>query len=94
MVYFVADITYNEIIRLQKNLPDHTYCLFQTSTGKSVYYGVVKEMVYHTLLHTLSAETLEQLEYLSEEEFGRLISGQDRINCIGSNTVIARFIKV
>jgi hypothetical protein len=92
MVYFVVIINYNEIVQIQKNLPSHTYCLFQSEGSQ--YYGAVDEISYQSLLHTLTAETLENLEYLNEEEFSRFISSRKTTNCIGSNRVIAKFINV
>ena len=96
MVYFSVYITFNEIIHLQKNLSKDSFCVFQKATGPNCYYGVVKEEVYYSLLHALSAETLQHLEYLNEDEFRCLLSGDPKnrelISCVGNSSLIDIFI--
>lgn len=96
MIYFSVYITFNEIIHLKKSLSRDSFCMFQTREGPECYYGIVKEEVYHPFLEAMSAETLQQLEYLSENEFSRLF-GTDKksdhlISWIGNRRLIDPFI--
>lgn len=97
MVYFSIHIAHNDIIRLQKNLPGDSFCMFQTIRGTDFYYGVVIEQAYLSLLHSLAAEALQQLEYLNENEFRNIFDTntmKDQLfSCIGNLSLIDPFIE-
>jgi hypothetical protein len=90
MVYFSVHISHNEIVHLQQHLNDQTYCLMQPDPSTDLFYGVVLENNYHTLLHALSAETLEGLEYLNESEFQQLCKGLDAFQFFGNRELADR----
>jgi hypothetical protein len=69
MVYFCVRISHNEILNLQQKLDEDNFCLVCFEASSDEHYGVVREGYYNDLLHILSAETLEELEYLTANEF-------------------------
>ena len=90
MVYFTVYISHNEIVNLQRHLSSQIYCLLQPDPATECFYGVVVESHYHTLLHALSAETLEKLEYMNETEFRQARNDPPRSPIIGNRELIDR----
>ena len=87
MVYFTVPISHNEIVNLRRHLSDQNYCLIQLGAA-SGFYGIVVENSYHTLLHALSAETLERLEYLNENEFQHAYEGATIAEVFGNKELL------
>jgi hypothetical protein len=90
MVYFTVHISHNEIVHLQRHLNDENYCLMQFDPTADCFYGVVLESSYHTLLHALSAETLERMEYMNENEFQQVCTGATASKFFGNGGLIAK----
>jgi hypothetical protein len=87
MVYFSVHISFNEIVHLQKTISTDHFCLCNTGGGTDFYYGAVLDEAFHSMLHALAAETLEELEYLTEDEFKALFE-QENIACTGNKKLI------
>jgi hypothetical protein len=90
MVYFTVYISHNEIVNLQRHLGSDTYCLLRPDPAAECFHGIVVEAYYHTLLHALSAETLERLEYMNESEFRQVVSDPGTWQAIGNRELIDR----
>jgi hypothetical protein len=87
MVYFSVHISFNEIVHLQKSVSTEYFCICYTGQGTDLYYGAVLDEAFHSMLHALAAETLEHLEYLTEDEFRGLFK-QENIACTGNKKLI------
>ena len=84
MVYFCVRIPHNEIVNLQQKLHDDNFCLVCFEANSDKHYGVVRESYYNDLLHILSAETLEQLEYLTVNEVLQQFADGEPSLCFGN----------
>jgi hypothetical protein len=62
----------------------------QLDPSTDVFYGVVVENNYHTLLHALSAETLEELEYMTENEFQQVCKDCVASQLFGNRELVER----
>jgi hypothetical protein len=60
----------------------------QLDPATDCYYGVVPENNYHTLLHALSAETLEGLEYMNENEFDEVCKQAEVSKLFGNRELL------
>ena len=72
MLFFKCKISFNELVAIEKNIPDDSYCISREPFD-DFHYGVIRNSSFNELLNTLSGETLEQLEYLSEDEFRSVV---------------------
>lgn len=68
MLFFKCRASFNELVALEKNLPEELYCI-SNDRLEGYHYGVIKVTIFNKLLNVLTGETLEQLEYLSDDEF-------------------------
>ena len=73
MLFFKCRISFNELVGLEKQLPSEQYCI-STDRLDEYHYGVIKVGAFNKLLNVLSGETLQELEYLNEDEFRHVIS--------------------
>lgn len=86
MVYFSVHITLKEIVHLQKTIPTEYFCLCHKGQETDFHFGAIMDEAFHSMLHALDTETLEQLEYLSEDEFKDLL--EQNIVCTGNKKFI------
>jgi hypothetical protein len=73
MLFFKCRISFNELVLMERQLPQEMYCISKEQHDQ-FHYGVIKTGVFNKLLNVLSGETLEELEYLSEDEFKEVLS--------------------
>ena len=73
MLFFKCRLSFNEVVALEKQLPGEVFCVSRDPVDQ-YHYGVVKPTAFSQFLNVLSGETLEQLEYLSDEEFQQALS--------------------
>jgi hypothetical protein len=73
MMFFKCRISFNELVAMERYLPNDTYCISRDGFGE-FHYGVIQSTGFNSLLNVLSGETLEQLEYLSSDEFKNVIA--------------------
>jgi hypothetical protein len=73
MLFFKCRISFNELVAMEKYLPNDAYCISRDSFDE-FHYGVIQTTGFNQLLNVLSGETLEQLEYLSGDEFRNVIA--------------------
>ena len=73
MLFFKCRISFNELVSLEKQLPGDSYCISRDAHD-GLHYGVINSAVFNKFLNALTGETLEGLEYLSREEFGKVLS--------------------
>lgn len=88
MVYFCVHIPHNEIINLQQQLHEDNFCLVCFEANSDEHYGVVRESNYNDLLHILSAETLEQLEYLTVNELRQQFGNRQPLQFFGNRQLL------
>ncbi|HUQ64896.1 MAG TPA: hypothetical protein VM101_02000 [Flavitalea sp.] len=63
---------HNEVAALQKYMPPGEYCIIHI-TEENIWCGVISDEHHSKFIDILSGETLEQLEYLDEDEFRNII---------------------
>jgi len=68
MIYIYLKIEPKELQSLLRRIPPNQICLFPVERGAEYFAGIIEEEVYTTFIHTLTAQTLQELEYLEEEE--------------------------
>lgn len=68
MMFFKCQITYNELVSLDRILSDEVYCVIK-NPGDNYYYGVMPSTAYDKLIEVLSGDSLVNLEYLDQDEF-------------------------
>jgi hypothetical protein len=73
MLFFKCRISLNEITALERNLPQDIYCISRDKLDQ-FHYGVIRSSGFNKLLNVLSGETLEDLEYLNDDEFRNVVS--------------------
>lgn len=71
MLIFKCFFTAREIGAIAQEMPGDGYCIMRRP-GEQIFFGIVVEEWYGAFMDLLSGETLEQLEYLDEEEIRRL----------------------
>jgi hypothetical protein len=86
MLFFKCRISFNELVAMERYLPKDTYCISRDSFDE-FHYGVIQSTVFNQLLNVLSGETLEQLEYLSSDEFrNAIVEMQNKSIAFSGNT--------
>ena len=86
MLFFKCRISFNELVAMERYLPNDTYCISRDGFGE-FHYGVIQSTVFNQLLNVLSGETLEQLEYLSSDEFrNAIVEMQNKSIVFSGNT--------
>lgn len=73
MLFFKCRPSLNELVAMEKYLPEETYCITREKF-EEYYYGVIRVTMFNKLLNVLSGETLEHLEYLNDDEFRDILS--------------------
>ena len=84
---FKCCFQHHELSTLQNNLPVEEFCIVKVSAEKN-FYGVMNDELHSKFLDILSGETLEQLEYLDENDFRNL--DYDRSDLIGNEELLKK----
>ena len=73
MLFFKCRISFNELVAMERYIPADAFCISRDSF-EDFHYGVIQGTAFNELLNVLSGETLEQLEYLSGDEFKHVVA--------------------
>jgi hypothetical protein len=88
MVYFTIRLSFNEIVQLRKQVDEQLFCLIQLNEN-GLHAGVISDFGYSSLINHLSGESLQQMEYLDEEEFCQLRPSESSvINFFGNRKLV------
>ena len=72
---------------IQRNLSPDSYCITKDSVD-DYHYGVIDSAAFDKLINVLTAETLGELEYLSEDEFKSIIQSSRPPSFLGNQALI------
>ena len=90
MLIFKCCFSAREMEEIRSALPGDGYCVV-SNAGDRMCYGAINDEIYNQFMDVLSGETLEQLEYLDEDEFRRVLKGFSSPVFVGNRALVEEF---
>jgi hypothetical protein len=87
MFFFKCVFTEKEFSSLQTTLPVGDFCVVRYR-GDKVYCGIIDDSLHGNFMDILSGETLEQLEYLDEEDVRDYFAGRSDYEIVGNRELL------
>ena len=91
MFFFKCVLTEDEFSALRVTISSDEYCLVRLPGDKNSY-AIIAARLRDNIMDVLSGETLEQLEYLDEEEMRDVIKAASNYEVVGNRELLKRLL--